>query len=268
MSQRVYRLHTKRPLLWRTPNDLQVGLDVPHTVVNGIDDRAAPILHALYSGVSEGGLRLLRSQTGVSEEAVNDLLTQLAPACEPDPEPLQRSVYLVGTSSQMPVMAGVLGAMGVQVVSCDDVHDLPDAVPGGVILVSDYVAHPDWVSVLSQTDIPHTPVIFSDLTVQVGPRIQPGHSPCLSCVDHVRRVDNPHWLTVQSQLWGIPALQSTPASAGVSATLVCLLHGLLGPLPHSLGVSAPGVALDWRPQSGALSIRTVDFHPSCTCRGL
>ncbi|MEX2441246.1 MAG: hypothetical protein WD400_01215 [Pontimonas sp.] len=268
MSQRVYRLHTSRPLLWHTPHDLQVGLDAPHTQVHNIDNDAAPILHALHSGVSEGGLGLLRNQTGMSETAVNELLTQLAPACEPDPEPLHRSVHLVGASGALPVMAGVLGAMGVEVNHCTDVHDLPEETPGGVILIGDYVAHPDWVSVLSQTDVPHTPVIFSDLTVQVGPRIQPGHSPCLSCVDWAKRVDHPHWLTVQSQLWGKPAPQATPAGGGVAATLVSLIHGLLGALPSSLGVGLPGVVLDWRAQDGALGIRTIEFDPGCACRGL
>jgi hypothetical protein len=268
MSQRVYRLHSNRPLLWHTPNDLQVGLDIPHTLVHNIDDDASPILHALQSGVSEGGLRLLQHQTGLAEAAVQALLGQLAPACEPDHEPPRRAVHLVGASNALPVMAGVLGAMGVQVMHCADVHDLPEATAEGVILVADYVAHPDWVGVLSQTDIPHTPVIFSDLTVQVGPRIQPGYSPCLSCVDSHKRLANPHWSTMQSQLWGKAAPQATPEGGGVAAALVCLIHGLLGALPNSLGLAEPGRVLEWRPQDGTLAGNTVEFDPSCACRGL
>jgi len=59
MPDDVYRIRTSRPVLWRTPSSVQVGVDDPPLVVENIPDRAAPLLHALQSGVSTDGFELL-----------------------------------------------------------------------------------------------------------------------------------------------------------------------------------------------------------------
>ncbi len=267
MNQKVYRLPANRPIVWRTPHELQVGIDSPHTVVSAIPADATPVVHAMAEGVSDGGLAILQRQLRLSTAQLQGLLEQLEPAVQPEASLPPASITIVGTSPAIPVMAGVLDAMGVEIHRAGDIHDI--SLPGhsGLLLVADYVAHPDWVSVLGASNIPHTPVVFSDLTIRVGPHIRPGESPCLSCVEHHHRRHFPHWLAINSQLWGTRSPLATAQVGARAAVLAALCHGLMGFLPGSLG-DTPGLALDYRPESGELHERVVEFDPLCTCRGL
>ena len=265
MTDQVFHLPGNRPLVWTTPDEFHIGVDHPYTRVSEVPAAATPIIHALAGGISSGGIRILQKQLQLSSAEVSDLLAQIEPACDfPSPEP-EPAVVLVGDSPALPVMAGVLDAMGMPVTRIADIQQLPADPSLGVVLVADYVSHPDWVSALSSTDITHTPVIFSDLTVRVGPKVSPGESPCLSCIEQQRRAGTPDWLAIDSQLWSTRSPLSTPEHGARAGVLAAICHGVFGPA-ETWGLGT-GMAIDYRPQSRSVRFRQVDFDPQCTCRG-
>lgn len=267
MATRVLRIRTDRPLLWRTPSEFQIGLDSPHTTVTDVPDHAAPLLQALRDGVSDSGLSLLAKHTGLSPDQQERLVEQLRPACEPQQREVARSIALIGTSQAVPAMVEILDACGIEVTRYSDIHEMTSPPADGIILVADYQPHPDWIAVLGSLDITHTPVVFSDLTISIGPQITPGHSPCLACLDAHHRARTPHWLNIHSQLWGTASPLATVSGGAIAALYAAAVHSLL-PLP---GVSDPpvrGRVFRYRPGAGSIEIVDIDFDDQCTCRGL
>lgn len=267
MDTEVLRIRTDRPLLWRTPSEFQIGLDHPHTTVTDVPDQAAPLLHALRDGISDSGLNLLAKQTGLSPDQQQRLVEQLRPACEPQQPEVSRSIALVGTSQAVPAMAGILDACGIEVTRHGDIHDMTSPPAHGIMLVADYQPHPDWIAVLGSLDIIHTPVVFSDLTISIGPRITPGQSPCLACLDAHHRARTPHWLNIHSQLWGTASPLATIPGGAIAALYAATVHAVL-PLPGVSDAQAPGRALRYRPGECSIDIVDIDFDAQCTCRGL
>lgn len=267
MVTQVLRIRSDRPLLWRTPSEFQIGLDHPHTTVTDVPDHAAPLIHALRDGISDSGLSLLAKQTGLSPDQQQRLVEQLRPACEPQQPEVARSIALVGTSRALPAMSGILDACGIEVARYGDIHDLTHAPADGILLVADYQPHPDWIAVLGSLDITHTPVVFSDLTISIGPKVTPGKSPCLGCLDAHQRVRTPHWLNIHSQLWGAASALATVSGGAIAALYAAAVHALL-PLPGVSDAQAMGRALRYRPSAGSIEIVDIDFDDQCTCRGL
>ena len=265
MTEKVFQLPGNRPLVWATPEEFHIGVDHPYTRVGHVPAAATPLIHALGEGISSGGIRILQQQLRLSPAEVSQLLEQIEPAYDSPAPETEPPIVLVGDSPALPVMAGVLDAMGLPVTRIAEIGQLPADHPGGVILVADYVSHPDWVSALGPTDIPHTPVIFSDLTIRIGPHVAPGLTPCLSCIEQQRRATTPDWLAIDSQLWSTRSPLSTPELGARAAVFAALCHGAVGS-PDAWGLS-PGLAIDYRPDRRSVSFRQVDFDPHCTCRG-
>lgn len=266
MSDRVYRIRSSRPLLWRTPHSLQVGVDHPRLVVDSVDDHAAPLVHALQDGISEDGYELLRRQRGVSKDSALHLLNQLSPAFVDDEKPQTVSCAVYGTSNATPLFARQLEHLGVTVTRVNSVDDLASH-PGVVILLADYLLDPQWLHTLPSGDRPHVPVVFSDLTVSAGPLIIPGHTPCLSCRELTIRDEEPEWLNLGSQLWSTPSPHADPKGASVAAVLAAELLSVVRPASAPLDTSEP-FQLRWEEQSGLVYRDHVTFHPQCHCRGL
>lgn len=268
MAHPVYRLPASRPVLWQTPDSLQVGLDLPHTTVTDIPDNAAPLIHALSEGLSEGGLRVLGKQLGVSDIDSQKLIDQFRPALEPStPQPLRR-LGLVGHSRAVSTMATVLGGTGCDITAVSDIHEFERHPADGLLLIADYTPHPDWVAVLGSSDTVHTPVVFSDLSIRVGPRVIPGQTPCLTCWNHYQRGVQPHWLNLHSQLWGQVSPQSTRAGATIASILAALVHGLVGHTWPGQTTDGHGTIVEYRPEWPELVTTRIDFDQRCTCRGL
>lgn len=80
-----YRLRRNRPVVWRTPHSLSVGVDQPAVVVTDIPDGASPLIHALHEGIGRSGFVLLATQLGLDTDHATRLLDQLLPACRAEP---------------------------------------------------------------------------------------------------------------------------------------------------------------------------------------
>lgn len=156
-------------------------------------------------------------------------------------------------------------------------HDLAPAVrtaapgrrhPDLVVLVEALVADPERHLRLLADDVPHLSVVVREASVLVGPLVQPGHGPCLRCLELHRADRDPAWPAVAAQL----ARRAPQALGGEETTLVRVAAGIaaaqvmahLDGRPtavHGAGLEIPlpdvlPRRLSWRP------------HPDCGCAGL
>ncbi len=264
MSQTVYRIKSTRPLVWRTPQCIQIGIDEPRIVIDNIPDNAAPLIQALRDGISKEGVMVLAKQLGMSTSQATAIVDSCSPAFDHDPAPTPVTATVLGNSQVSAALCQLLEQWGVAATHTTS-FPLPTA-PGVAVLVGEYLADPHWNAHMTHTSTPHLPVVFSDLRVTAGPLITPGVTPCLACIELWHRDEEPEWLSVGSQLWSTPAPTATIQGAHHAAALCALLLGLMG----SPGLVAPGngLSLSTRLDTGETTKRSVDFHPDCRCLGL
>jgi len=217
MSTRVFHLNPSLPLVWQNPDTLQIGIHPPVVVLSPVPDDLLLLLHHLGSGVSDSGLAMYAKSQGVSPERTQALLDDLAPALGrpiagvPQPFVLDGPPDLVGHASR------VLVGVGHPVVSAaqDDSQALHDA-PGEVIVFGHFVPHPRSFHRWLRVDRPHTPVVFSDQAITVGPRIVPGHTRCLHCALATPGQSPQVSAALSGQLWGRTAPSATAEAIRVA----------------------------------------------------
>jgi len=83
-----------------------------------------------------------------------------------------------------------------------------------------YVLDPVLYRAVPQHRLPHTPVVFQDQSVVIGPRVTPGSGPCLHCVWENAVSRAPHHQAVMSQLWRKLAPADTSEMALLATTAV------------------------------------------------
>lgn len=260
MPERVYRLPRNRPVVWRTPHSLSVGVDQPAVVVTDIPDAASPLIHALHEGIGRSGFVLLATQLGLDTDHATRLLDQLLPACRAEPVIQRPRVCVLGDSESTTTLASRLSGVSTLV----ETRESADYV----LVVSDYVVHPDWIRELSDGTIRHVPVLFSDLTVTIGPVITPGVTPCLYCLSGRRDQDDAEWLSIQSQLFHTPSPLAAGHTADIAASLVVSLLPEVLCLPTQWDYTPGHTRFRYRPATATLTTEAVDFDPECRCRGL
>lgn len=262
MSNTVYRIKSGRPLVWRTPSSLQVGVDPPVIRLDDIPDAASPLIYALQDGISSEGYLGLASQLRVPLAEAQRLRVTLEPSfCLPVVTP-PTPVVVTGMSATTTHCAEALIRLGIPARRSDNLNAKGDEV---VALLADYLIDPQWPSQLGPGTTPHLPVIFSDQTIAVGPLIVPGETPCLSCREMQLREREPHWLSIGSQLWSTPSPLATSEGATVAATLIAWSIGAFS----WNGVDRPpGHYALWDAPSREVTVAHLDFHPQCRCRGL
>ena len=264
MSDDVYRIRTARPFLWRTPSTVQVGVDEPPLVVENIPDRAAPLLHALQSGVSRDGFQLLAQQLRVPLTWAQRLVESFSPAFRKDPSEPQPRFIVTGPGVARRIVADTLRSWGFVATLAS--HPRPSQLKAIHLWVADYVIDPQWLPRYGTGRSRHLPLVFSDRSITAGPLITPGRTPCLSCRELLLREKNPDWLALGSQLWGTSAPTATEHLARMSAVLVAMSVGHIQ-IPPLTNQQTPLIA-SFSPNSGTLSVELATFHPECRCPGL
>lgn len=265
MASPMYRLAPHLPLVWTSASSIQVGIDPPIARVENIPDNATPLLHALTEGTPESGLAMLARVHHISDDWVDHLVASLRPALTTTP-PVADSRLLEAwsTSTAISAMAGLARASGWELVVPEKIDADTAPTADTVILVADYLVHPHWADQLSRENIHHVPIVFSDQTITVGPLVTPGQSPCLVCVEAHRRDDMVGWLEVSSQLWGKHSPLHTPTNIAMAWSLLLVLMS-----PGGVAHATPGFTrAAYMPNEKSVSWQAVDFHPSCSCRGL
>jgi len=221
MCGMILRLDPSRPIVWRSPFSLQIGVDPVAVILDEVDDGDARLIATLSVGATRAALDRTATAALVAPARVDDLLRRLAPALVRDGEPSQpdRPLALVvrGNAHGRERVARVLAEAGCT-VSDHSASDLrsTDTIDAAVLVshhVVDPLEHLGWL----RRDIVHLPVILGERAVTIGPIVTPGHSPCLACLEQHRADVDAAWPAIGSQLWGRPATTDTPLATTLAA---------------------------------------------------
>jgi hypothetical protein len=199
-------------------------------------------------------------------------------------------VLLVGTGLDGPALmldqlAAVLAAADVRVRIAADAstvmaHDGANSGSTAIdcdlaIAISHYVLAPALRGVWLRRDLPHLTVNFSDTRVELGPVIEPGHGPCLYCIERHRTDADEAWPAIISQLWGRRSALESPAIVGEIVAVVArmAIRRLAAP-PTPPAFSPPAFStpafstVEIDAVTGERSDREWTIHPECGCTGL
>jgi hypothetical protein len=221
MCGMILRLDSRRPLVWRSPRTLQIGVDPRLAVLDNVTDADARLIDALTAGITRAGLATLAAQAGVPPRRVDEVLRAVDPALErPDErgrDAQRPPVAIVGRGEAAARVAGVLGEAGHPVAVGASITRVGGRRPAAAVLVSSHVADPLEHQRWLRRDIAHLPVVFGEVAVTVGPLVVPGVTACLTCIERQRAADDDAWPAVAAQLWGRTAPTETVARATESA---------------------------------------------------
>jgi bacteriocin biosynthesis cyclodehydratase domain-containing protein len=256
----VLKLDPRIPIVWRNPDTLQVGVDAPLMVFTDVTIAEQRVIAALVGGVSRSGLDMIsRSGGGVD---LDGLLAGLEPALIKPRPATSIAVTIEGTGPTAEEITRLLGHL---------VQDAATATPGTgfAVIVADHVIDPRQHGGWLRRDIPHLPVVFGDLTVRIGPLVEPGSGPCLYCLELHRTDADPAWPAIAAQLLGRRSATETLLVArevAAMATRVVLERIERGAAEGSSLSGSSSIDLDVH--TGARTVRSWARHPDCGCSGL
>lgn len=272
----VLKLDPHVPLVWRTPDSLQLGVDRPVTVIDNVRLSEQRMIAALVSGTSRSGLVMTGIAFGASEADIATLLDRLGPVLT-DTESV-----LTDTESRARARASAQGVVAIDGAGAT-AHRLAEIIREAgyepcrwpladqnrtvalAVIVSHFVIAPERYGVWLRRDIPHLPIVFGDEWVSIGPLVEPGIGPCLFCIEKARVDLDPAWPAIASQLLGRTAWTEQPlvvAEAAASAgRIVC---NALGGIPATF----PATSLRLDAVTGQVSAVQHQQHVGCGCRVL
>jgi bacteriocin biosynthesis cyclodehydratase domain-containing protein len=283
----VLRLDPRYPLVWRTPDTIQLGIDRPLAVVPGVTAPLESVISALRVGVPRSGALMLGRQAGATDAATSALLQALAPALvdldsrpalpdrvvpalEPARSPDDRvspsgsgvspAVCVDGAGPTADRLRALLTELGIRVVATGttDTTDL-------AVLVDHFVLAPERHGRWLRRDVPHLPVVFSDAEVRVGPLVEPGAGPCLTCLELERVDDDPAWPAIACQLLHRTApTETTRLSIEAATTAAGIVHDRLFAASNEFAAASLAIDAD----TLAVRRRAHRPHERCGCRFL
>lgn len=256
------RLALTRPLcvLWRTPGDLQLGLDTDDAVVlTGAPPGSDSVLRALRT--PRTALEVSRMVPLLPRADLDRLLEALLavgllstlPAGRP------RAVTVVGEGPLADAVSDLLAVEGMAVRN--GLSAASEAA--GLVIVCGPTSEPDRVVTrdLTAAGLPHLVVRAEPERAVVGPFVMPGLGPCVSCTDLVRRDLDPDWPHLLAQLCRsehVPAPRQVAWAAAMASAQVASWRAEMTP-------EAAGTTLELDAHGGALGLRRWPRHPDCGC---
>lgn len=261
-------LDSRKPVLWRTPHSLQVGLDEPAVVLNDVTPAEERMLAGLAKGLTREGLRLVGAESGLSPEQVEDFASRVRPALAVENASPHACVEIDGhglTADRLERNLHECGFETRRAISNDPAPRETHSTQTGLfaVVIGDFVLDPERRGRWLRRDIPHLPLVYGDSSVTIGPFIEPGSGPCLYCLELHRRDADAAWPAMASQLLGKISAAQTPFIASEAATIAARMirrRGIEG------GGEAMSLTLDC--ESGARTERSWQAHPECACAGL
>lgn len=256
----VLRIDPRFPLLWRTPQSLQFGLDRPSVVLEAVSHADELVIAALVAGVSRSGVEMIGHSAGLDDVALAALLHTLEPAFEhPVSRTAPASAVVTGSGETAQRVRRLLIEAGVDVL-----HDEPDASPEIAVIVAHYVIEPEDHGRWLRRDIPHLGVVYGDRAVSIGPIIRPGIGPCLYCLELHRTEADPSWPAMASQLWHQRTRIESSLVAGEVAAEVAR-RVLARRVVHRI---QPLTSIELDAVTGERMLREWSRHPACGCTAL
>lgn len=261
----VIRLNPRYPLVWRSPDTIQLGIDRPVTIVPGVTTALERIIAALRGGVPRAGIVMLGRQAGASEPEIAALLRALHPALlitpdgdpeSPQPGEAPPTVCVDGQGPTANRLQALLGELGFRLSSSVD-------EPALAIVIGHYVLEPRRHGHWLRRDIPHLPVVFSDSEVHIGPLVEPGAGPCLYCLELTHVDEDASWPAIACQL----LMQRAATETGrISIEVAALVAGIVQDRLQSARSDLTATSLALNAATGALTRRAHQPHERCACR--
>ncbi len=254
------RVDPRFPLIWRTPQSLQFGLDRPRTVLDEVSPADERLISALVAGVSRSGADMIGRAAGLDDDSISALLRSLEPVLEdPKPSTAPGSIVVCGNGETAELLRRLFGEAGSTLLS-----DTSDASPDLAVIVAHYVMEPEHHGYWLRRDIPHLGIVFGDSAVRIGPLVTPGSGPCLYCLEHHRSDADPARAAIVSQLWGRRSAAETSLTAAEAAAIAVRL--LRRPEASRFLGSVDSIDLDI--ETGSTRIHPWVAHPDCFCRDI
>jgi bacteriocin biosynthesis cyclodehydratase domain-containing protein len=275
----MIRLNPRHPLVWRSPDTIQLGIDRPVVVLHGLTQALEQVLAAVQVGVPLSGAVMLGQHAGATEAEVLDLVRALDPAllgvaADAPPRPVDAAgarpepwVLLDGEGATAERIRRVLVALGVPLGPPGRVTSRSPAL---AVIVGHFALEPARYARWLRRDVPHLPVVFSDSEVRIGPVVTPGTGPCLYCLELHRMDADEAWQAIASQLLFRRAATETPArSLDVACRVVELVQDHLRDPPALTSQRIqPAQSLVITVDTGAVTRREHLPHERCACRAL
>lgn len=261
-------LDPRLPLLWRTPDSLQLGVDDPPVVLTHVTTAHEKMLAALAVGLTPEGLTLIGTDSGLSPAQISDFERAIGPALVQPKRVLSCSVEIDGFGATADRLEYRLREAGLEP---------PRGLPGTTnfaVIVGHYVLDPERRGRWLRRDIPHLPIVFGDTSVTIGPFIEPGAGPCLYCLELHRTDADPAWPAIASQLLGRVGTAESPFLASEAATIATrmVLNRARGGAARSDSVGADptnaAIAVTVDAEAGERCNQSWRVHPRCACAGI
>lgn len=233
----VVMLRDATSLILRSPRHLQFGTVPSHSLVLAVPDGVSAnqvmlVLREARRPVESADLATRLGHCGFSPEHADGILDDLRTAglLRPVPPTGAATVHVTGTT-------GMSGALLQELMRCG-VTAAP-VTPGApafgrlsgrslVVLAGQLFPPQDVTHRLMEQGVPHLPCGVLDGQVVIGPLVQPGTTPCLTCIDTQMLAEDPEWRLVRAQA---PVGEGRTASSmtGLAATVFAgIVRDILG----------------------------------------
>ncbi|SFR74537.1 hypothetical protein SAMN05428970_1737 [Agromyces sp. CF514] len=294
------------PLVWRSPDDLQLGAAEPVAVI----ERPGDLEHGLLSALGHGASLTTLVTIGAAFDATSDDVDRFvelvsaglvhrhaarsAASARADATgrpttaaSTSRTVGLDGEGPLADLVAANLAMLGHEVRRLGPephASGVPQAArrqalgveaeppdPDAVVIVAAWAIAPARHLRWLRRDLPHLAVVSDDSGVRVGPLVEPGRGPCLRCLDLAARDADAAWPVIAAQLAGRPAPADTARlrfdSAALTATAVdARLAEPAGGRAHDDALGLAAASVRFDRRGSAGRRREHAQHPSCGCR--
>lgn len=246
------RLNPALPLLWRDERTLQLGLD-GDLRVEAEDPWVEHLLSRMRAGFRRGSFDVIAHALGAPRDGARALLGRLEHLLVDDaPSPRAAWVERLGVTDARTEhrLRESLSDEGVAVGEHGSRSDTAVVLLAGCAAAVQLAPH-------LRDDITHLPVAVGRDQVTVGPLVEPGRTPCLTCRDLHARDRDPAWPRLHTQLVARdPGRVRAALIAGAGAIAARLLAA-----PPSAESEVVQLSAD-----GSRDSRAVRFHEECLCR--
>lgn len=262
------RVQLARPALavWRSPGVLQVGLDSPSVVLEGVPRGLADVVPLLAHPCSTDELGTLLPR--IDRRWLAWLVERLSAAglVVPATAPTPATVLVVGTGALAAAVTDALAPTRVPAVPLDPVGFAarPPASEGPeLVVLAASTAEPDrsLTDAVFRDGRTHLVVRLEPDRAVVGPLVQPGGTPCIRCQDLARVRLDPAWPHLLAQLCRAPVVADPVLQAWAAATAAVQVRSWLAGEPPDTG----GASLELGQPDFRLRHRAWPAHPGCGC---
>jgi bacteriocin biosynthesis cyclodehydratase domain-containing protein len=283
----VIRLNPRYPVVWRTPDSIQIGIDRPITVVTHVSTALERVVNLLRVGLPRSSIVMMSREVGATDAELAGLLRALRPALivtgddrgelvrreAAPPDPSRTLVCIDGVGPTADGIARSVAGLGMPVLPAYPFDSLDPLDPGTApaptaavaVVIGNYALDPRRHGRWLRRDIPHLPVLFGDRDVHIGPFVEPGVGPCLYCLELHHTDADPAWPAIAYQL----ADRLSPTeTARISMDVAALVAGIVADRVETGRSELTSVSLVLDAETGHLTRRAHLPHDRCGCRAL